>query len=210
MTEVFDEAWWDERYASAPAIWSGAVNPNLEREVAGLTPGSALEVGSGEGADAIWLAERGWRVTALDISSVALDRARANAAAAGTDVAGRIGWRRVDLLTWDPGAEVFDLVSAQYMHLPSAQRVPVFRRLAAAVAPGGTLLVVGHHVSDLDTTVHRHADRDMFFTGADITADLPDDAWQVVTDTVTGRVRRDDQGRDVTIHDTVVRATRRT
>ena len=209
MTEVFDEAWWDERYASAPAIWSGAVNPALEREAEGLAPGSALDVGTGEGADAIWLARRGWRVTALDISSVALARARANAEAAGTQVAERIEWRQADLLTWDAGPERYDLVSAQYMHLPSAQRVPVFRRLAAAVAPGGTFLVVGHHVSDLDTTVHRHADRDMFFTGADIAADLPDDTWQIVTDAVPGRVRQDDEGRDVTIHDTVVRATRR-
>src|SRR3954447_9701012 len=95
---MFDQAWWDERYRSAPAIWSGAVNVNLAREAEGLAPGSALDVGSGEGADALWLAQRGWRVTALDISPVALARAEGNARTLGLQVSDRITWRQADLL----------------------------------------------------------------------------------------------------------------
>src|ERR1700738_3548715 len=107
---------WDARYGSAEAIWSGNPNPQLVAQVADLRPGTALDVGSGEGADAIWLAERRWQVTGIDVSTVALERAALLAAAAGQDVADRITWQQADILTWDPAQRQFDLVSAQFMH----------------------------------------------------------------------------------------------
>jgi SAM-dependent methyltransferase len=141
----FTAEFWDDRYGSAGQIWSGQPNPQLVAQAAGLTPGDALDVGCGEGADAIWLAAQGWTVTAVDISTVALQRAAGHAAARGGEVAGRIRWRQADLMSWDPAGEQFDLVSAQFMYLPEAELWALHRRLAAAVRPGGTLLVVLHH-----------------------------------------------------------------
>ena len=139
-TEVFDAAFWDARYGSAPAIWSGEPNPQLVAEVAELTPTTALDVGCGEGADAVWLAERGWQVTALDISRVALDRAAAHARAAGPEIAERITWQQADLTEGVTLTETYGLVSAQFMQLPPPQRDDLYRALAALVAGGGTLL----------------------------------------------------------------------
>jgi SAM-dependent methyltransferase len=141
----FTREFWDERYRSAEQLWSGQPNAQLVAQTAGLTPGDALDVGCGEGADAIWLASQGWSVTATDISAVALERAAAHAAERGDEIAGRISWRQADLLSWDPGAQQYDLVSAQFMYLPEAELKSLHRRLAAAVRPGGTLLVVLHH-----------------------------------------------------------------
>ena len=138
---MWTQEFWDERYGSATTIWSGNPNPHLVARVADLRPGTALDVGSGEGADAIWLAEQGWQVTGIDVSMVALERAAQLAAAAGQDVADRITWQQADILTWDPAPRQFDLVSAQFMHLPRSAREVVYRRLAAAVRPDGSLLM---------------------------------------------------------------------
>jgi SAM-dependent methyltransferase len=209
MSDMFSEEAWDERYQSRPSLWSGKPNPNLVSETQGLTAGTALDAGAGEGADAIWLAERGWRVTALDVSTVALQRAAGHAAERGPEIADRVEWRHADLRSWDPGADGFDLVAAHYLQLPAALRADVFGRLAAAVAPGGTLLVVGHHPSDLQTTVPRPPMPELFYTGDDIAALLDVDDWKIVTNDAPGRVVTDPDGNPVTIHDTVFRATRR-
>jgi SAM-dependent methyltransferase len=209
MSDMFSEEAWDERYQSRPSLWSGKPNPNLVSETQDLTAGSALDAGAGEGADAIWLAERGWRVTAIDVSTVALQRAAAHAAERGPEIADRIAWRQADLRSWDSGAEGFDLVAAQYLQLPAALRTDVFGRLAAAVAPGGTLLIVGHHPSDLQTTVPRPPMPELFYTGDDIAALLDADGWEIVTNDAPGRSATDPDGQQVTIHDTVFRATRR-
>jgi hypothetical protein len=100
-------------------------------------------------------------------------------------------------------------VSAQYLHLPDPLRGDVFRRLAASVAPGGNLLIAGHHPSDLQTTMPRPPMPELFFTGADIVALLDPQAWEVVTDTAAPRQATDPDGSAVTIHDTVLRARRR-
>jgi SAM-dependent methyltransferase len=145
ITIHFSREFWDERYRSAEQLWSGEPNAQLVAQTAGLTPGDALDVGCGEGADAIWLASQGWTVTAADISAVALERAAAHAAERGDEIAGRIGWRQADLFSWDPGSQQYDLVSAQFMYLPEAELKSLHRRLAVAVRPGGTLLLVLHH-----------------------------------------------------------------
>jgi SAM-dependent methyltransferase len=204
----YDQEFWDERYRSAHSLWSGNPNPNLVAEADGLAVGAALDAGAGEGADAIWLARRGWRVTAVDISSVALDRASAHAAAAGAEVAGRINWLREDILRWRPPEREYALVSAQYMHLPPEHRASVYGRLAAAVADRGTLLIVGHHPSDMQTTMPRPQQPDLFFTGEDLAAELGGDGWEIVTNAAAPREVTDPQGRLVTIHDTVFRARR--
>jgi SAM-dependent methyltransferase len=209
MSDLFSEAAWDERYRSRPSLWSGKPNPNLVSETQDLTTGRALDAGAGEGADAIWLAERGWRVTAIDVSTVALQRAAEHAAERGPEIADRIEWRQADLRSWDPGTEGFDLVAAHYLQLPAALRAEVFRRLAAAVAPGGTLLIVGHHPSDLQTTVPRPPMPELFYTGDDIAGLLDADGWEIVTNDAPDRAATDPDGRQVTIHDTVFRAARR-
>ena len=145
ITIHFSREFWDERYRSAEQLWSGEPNAQLVAQTAGLTAGDALDVGCGEGADAIWLASQGWTVTAADISAVALERAAAHAAERGDEIAGRISWRQADLFSWDPGSQQYDLVSAQFMYLPEAELTSLHRRLAVAVRPGGTLLLVLHH-----------------------------------------------------------------
>lgn len=203
----FDQEFWDERYRSAHSLWSGNPNPNLVAEAAGLTPGTALDAGAGEGADAIWLASRGWRVTAVDISGVALDRAAGHAAALGDAVAERIAWLREDILQWHPPERAYDLVTSQYMHFPADSRRVVYARLAAAVRETGTLLIVGHHLSDLQTSVPRPQQPELFFTGADLAAELGG-GWEIVTNVAAPREATDHEGRQVTIHDAVFRARR--
>jgi SAM-dependent methyltransferase len=205
---MFDEAAWEERYRSAPSVWSGQPNPQLLAEASDLPPGTALDIGCGEGADAIWLADRGWRVTAVDFSTTALERGAAHAAVLGPEIAARIEWRHADLRSWTPDPASFDLVSAQYMHLPSAERRPLFARLAAAVAPGGTLLLVGHDVSDLDTGAHRVHDPDMFFTAEEVAASLAPGEWEVLVVDARPRPAKSHEGEGITVHDAVVRAHR--
>jgi SAM-dependent methyltransferase len=209
MSDLFSEAAWDERYRSRDALWSGKPNPYLVSETDGLTPGLALDAGAGEGADAIWLATRGWRVVAIDISAVALARAAAHAVDRGENIARRIEWRHEDLAAFEPAVASFDLVTVQYLHLPAAPRSVVFGRLAAAVAPGGMLLVVGHHPSDLQTTIPRPPLPELFYTGGDIAAMLDNGEWDIVTNAAPGREATDPDGNAVTIHDTVFRARRR-
>lgn len=210
---MFDEQFWEDRYRSVDVdhhhhgLWSGKPNANLVTEAADLPPGTALDAGCGEGADALWLAGRGWRVTAVDIARTALDRAAAHAAAGDPATAARIEWRKEDLLRWEPPAGAWDLVSSQYIHLPPAERDGLVHRLAAAVAPGGTLLVVAHHPSDLDTTVGRPAVPEVFYTADELVAALGD-GWQVVTAEARPRAEQDPDGNAVTVHDTVLRARR--
>jgi len=209
VTEIFSQTFWDERYRSRDELWSGAPNPHLVGQAAELAAGRALDVGCGEGADAIWLARRGWQVTALDVSPVALRRGATRAAEVGADVADRIDWVHRDVLTWEPGLAGYDLVSAQFMQMPEPPRESVFQRLTASVAPGGTLLVVGHHPSDLQTTVPRPPMPELYFTASEVAALLDARAWEIVVDASPERSATDPEGRTVTIHDAVLRARRR-
>jgi len=204
----FSQEFWEQRYRSNPSVWSGNPNPHLISEAADLTPGRALDVGAGEGADALWLAERGWQVTATDISTVALDRGASHAREAGTEVAARIDWLHADLTTWAPQPMTYDLVSAQFMHLPKPQRDAMVARLATSVAAGGTLLIVGHHPSDLQTTIARPPMPELFFTAADIADTLNPEDWDILVSDARPRNATDPDGRPVTIHDAVLRAQR--
>lgn len=206
---VTNEAFWDERYRSSGNLWSGQVNPILVTEAAGLAPGAALDVGCGEGADAIWLAEQGWRVTAVDVSTVALERGAAHALEVSADVAQRITWLHADLTDWVPAPASYDLVSAQFLHLRKDQREVLNRRLAEAVAPGGTLLVVGHDPSDLQTTVPRPSVPGLLFAASEVAASLAAEQWVTQVDEARARQTLDPDGHATTIHDAVLRAQRR-
>ncbi|MFI9761620.1 class I SAM-dependent methyltransferase [Streptomyces sp. NPDC051963] len=135
-------AFWEARYRDTTRVWSGRPNELLVREAADLRPGSALDLGCGEGGDAVWLASRGWRVTGIDISATALERAAEHAVAAG--VGDRIVWERHELGETFPQGR-FDLVSAHYLQSPvGIDQEGVLRRAAEAVAADGTLLIVMH------------------------------------------------------------------
>jgi len=136
---------WDARYRERDgAMWSGRPNGRLVAEVAALAPGRALDVGCGEGADAIWLARRGWSVTAIDVSEVAVCRARSAAEAAGA----RVEWVCGDVLRTPLPADSFDLVSMQYPALPKAAGEAALRGLLDTVCPNGSLLAVYHDLDD--------------------------------------------------------------
>ncbi|WP_062213804.1 class I SAM-dependent methyltransferase [Demequina oxidasica] len=131
---------WNERYA-AKALWSGKVNPTLVIAAGELETGSALDVGCGEGADAVWLASQGWRVRGVDFSQEAL--ARAADAATRENVANRCEWIQADLSVWTTNRS-YDLVTCHFLHEEAAVRGRAWRSAAAAVISGGTLLIVGH------------------------------------------------------------------
>ncbi len=155
---MFEPPSWEERYSGEEKIWSGKPNAQLVAEVSGLTPGTALDVGCGEGGDVIWLAEQGWRVTGADFSANGLARAAGHADEAG--VADRTDWWQVDARTFAADGRSYDLVTTHFLHPPDGGMVEVTRRLAGAVAPGGHLLVVGHAPSEVFTQLtatHRRA-----------------------------------------------------
>ncbi len=176
-----DQRTWDEKYLTQDRLWSGAPNGALLVEAAGLPPGQALDLGCGEGGDALWLAGRGWLVTAVDISRVALERA---AAAAGE---AKVSWTHGDITASPPPAATFDLVSALYFPLPRSAP-GALRSLIAAVAPGGTLLVVGH---DLDGAHHHHLDPEFdpdAYYRPDEVAEALDGSWTIQVNETRPRV----------------------
>lgn len=200
-------ALWDGVYREKAKKWSGNPNPQLILEASDLEPGTALDLGCGEGGDAIWLARRGWTVTAVDVSAVALERAAAHAAEAG--LLGQITWQEQDLATWRP-AQRFDLVSAQFLHSPLLPWRDSVASAAAAVAPGGTLLVVGHHPRGM-TPWRGHQDTEgLFFTPEDVVQKLTGGpgSWQIVVADTRKRTVLGPDGQEATLLDAVLRATR--
>lgn len=149
------EQFWEGHYQKHEQVWSGRANAVLIDVVGPLPAGTALDLGCGEGGDALWLAQRGWRVTAVDVSRTALNRASTYAATAGVE--DRIDFQQHDLTRTFP-AGTFDLVSAQYLHSPlEFPRNLVLQAAARAVAPGGLLLIVGHaSVQPWSWNPHQH------------------------------------------------------
>lgn len=193
---------WDGRYAQLDQVWSGQPNEALVAEVAELPVGRALDVGCGEGADAVWLALRGWRVTALDVSQVALDRAAAAAGAAGVDV----HWLLSGLVEADTVAGGYDLVSAQYPALARSSDDAAEHALLRAVAPGGVLLVVHHGRVDAEHARGHGFDPDDYVSPGGVAALLGQD-WRVEALEERPRAARGGAGAHHA-HDVVLRATR--
>jgi SAM-dependent methyltransferase len=188
---TFDKEYWRQHWqeaGSAPL----PPNPYLVAEVAGLSPGTAVEAGCGEGAEAIWLAQQGWRVTAVDISPEALERAAARAG----DV--EVDWVEADLTTWEPAAQV-DLVTTHYAH-PAMPQLAFYRRVSEWVSPGGTLLVVGHRHD-----AHGHEPEAAQVSLDSVGAILDEAGWRLET---AQEHLRTVPGREAPLQDVVVRATR--
>ncbi|MFF5114412.1 FAD-dependent oxidoreductase [Streptosporangium sp. NPDC000509] len=203
---VPEEEFWDLRYRESDQIWSGNPNVVLVREITGVEPGSALDLGCGEGADAIWLARRGWRVTATDISGVALERAARHAASA--DVTGLVDWQRHDLGVSFPQG-VFDLVSAHFLHSPGDMpREKILRTAASAVAPGGTLLIVGH--AGLPAWEHNPHPDVHLPTPQEVleSLELPEGEWEVLLCEEHERIQNDPEGQPTTRTDNVLKVRR--
>jgi SAM-dependent methyltransferase len=191
---------WNEIYRERDQLWSGKVNGSLVAEVQDLPVGRALDVGCGEGADALWLAENGWTVTAADVAETAIERAQTEAARQGASIT----WLATDILTDPPSTAGFDLVTLHYPAFDIAQRSETVAALTGAVAPGGLLLAVGHAPpEDPDSIPFDPAD---WVQPADIAADLGE-GWTIETHETRPRPGDHHHGSPHT-HDVVVRARR--
>jgi len=220
----FDKDYWEQHWrrgtSGGPAAMEGnPPNPYLVRGTRSLTPGTALDAGCGAGAEAVWLATKGWQVTAADISPEALDRASRLATTSG--VSEQVRWIEADLTAWSPDTQ-FDLVTTHYAH-PAMAQLAFYERISGWVAPGGTLLIVGHldthHSTHThDTHAHHVADNghhgqqppaEASVTVADISAGLDDTVWKIVTAEEHHRTLTGAGGHAVDLRDVVVQATRR-
>ena len=155
---------WNARYAAKVLLWTAEPNRLFASEVEGLEPGRALDLACGEGRNAVWLAERGWRVTAVDFSDVALEKARRLAASRGVEVE----WVVADLLAFEPDPRSFDLVALLYLQLPHEELERAVAAAAEAVAPGGTLIVLGHDTRNLTEGHGGPKDASVLYTPADV------------------------------------------
>lgn len=201
---MFEPPSWDERYSGDDQVWSGNPNAQLVAEVSALTPGTALDVGCGEGGDVIWLARQGWSVTGADFSKAGLARAARHAEEAG--VGDRTDWWQVDARTFAADGRSYDLVTTHFLHPPNGGMVEVTRRLAEAVAPGGHLLVVGHAPSEAFS--HRSAShRNAMFRAEDLLPALPCSFDVLVQEQRPRTVTR--EGKTVHIDDATLLARRR-
>lgn len=210
----FSADYWEDRYRNGGGASRLDPSPSLLAEAADLPPGTALDAGCGWGADALWLAARGWTVTAVDVSPAAVDQARQAAEAADPQAAAHIAWTPADLTTWDPGPGGFDLVTSHYVHVPGTQEA-LFARLASWVAPGGTLLVVGHGHTPVQHGHGHGGDHPgsppdtARVRLAQITAALPDTEWEIVAaEPRTHTISRPGGGPPAVLDDVLVRAHR--
>jgi SAM-dependent methyltransferase len=158
---------WNRKHGEAGPLFGVEPNRFLAAEAAGLPPGRALDVACGAGRNAVWLAERGWTVTGVDFSGVALAHARRLAEARGVEVE----WVDGDLRGWQPPAE-YDLVAMLYLHVPANERRAVLSRAVASLAPGGALLVVGHHSDNIEHGSGGPKDPRVLYSAEDVAADL--------------------------------------
>jgi SAM-dependent methyltransferase len=196
---------WDERYAAAEQVWSRGPNQFVEAELAELPPGRALDLACGEGRNALWLAGRGWQVTAVDFSAVAVERGRSLAGDLSVD------WRVGDALT-EPLPQV-DLAVLAYLQLTPDERRTAVRRAFEALAPGGTLFVVAHDSTNLTEGTGGPQDPSVLYTAEDLLGDLAGHDLDVVRAERVGRAVAvdDDHGgtADATAWDALLRVVRR-
>lgn len=201
-----DGSSWDQRYASTELVWSAAPNRFVVSELTGMRPGRALDLGTGEGRNAVWLAEQGWAVTGIDFSEVGLDKARRLAASRGVSA----DWVAQDLATLRPGQVGYDLVLICYIHLPPPQRAALLHTALRSLADEGTLLVIGHDLSNLSEGTGGPQDPDLLYTPEIVVAELGGAGTRAEilrAERVQRPVRTD--GEVLTAIDTLVRAVRR-
>ena len=208
-----DRTSWNERYSGSDLVWPTSPNRWVVAQLEGHIPGDALDLGCGEGRNAMWLAEQGWAVTAVDFAENALAKARQEAAAvlAPAD-AERISWVQGDVLTYEMPTSAYDLVLSTYVHLPDYERREMLRNCVRALRPGGTLLVVGHDTTNLTEGVGGPQEAAILFTGADIEGDLQDHLGSgALSLERSGRVAREVETEEGTVvaWDALFRARRR-
>ena len=175
-----DSAQWDDRYSTSELIWTGRANQFVEAHLADLEPGTAIDLGAGEGRNAVWLASRGWTVTAVDFSQVGLDKAQQLAAEHGVEVATVCA----DATAWTPDAPA-DLVVLSYLQLPSEQQRLLLEHAATWLTPGGTLLVIAHDRSNVEHGYGGPPSPDVCYTVDETVAAL--DALEITTAEVAER-----------------------
>ncbi len=160
---------WNRKHGEAGLLFGAVPNRFLVAEVEGMSPGRALDLACGAGRNAVWLAEQGWTVTGADFSDVALANAAGLAAERGVEVE----WVEADAVEWEPPTRAFDLVAVLYLQLPADERGAALAHAAGAVGPGGTLLVVGHHLENLSGGHGGPEDPSVLFTQDEVAAELP-------------------------------------
>jgi SAM-dependent methyltransferase len=203
MSRSMDSEAWNRRYGGTELVWTANPNRFLVSETAGLTPGRALDVACGEGRNAVWLAEQGWRATGVDFSDVALAKAQGLAEARGVAV----DWLHADVIAHRPDERAYDLVIVFYLQLAEADRRPALRAAADAVAAGGTFLLVAHDSSNLE---HGHGGPQhpaVLYTGADVVADIDGSGLVVERAGVVERPVQVSEGERIAL-DALVRAHR--
>ena len=211
-----DSRAWDERYAGSEMVWSSTPNQFVAAEVADLPVGRAVDLAAGEGRNALWLAEQGWEVTAVDFSLVGLDKGRQVEAARphGRDL--KVEWVHADVLEWEPGPVGYDLAVLAYLQLPEQERRTAVRVGFGALGVGGTLLVVAHDSSNLAEGTGGPQDPAVLYTAEEVLGDLDGERFDVVraervTRVVTGGDDHEDGHRgepDRTAYDCLVRLVR--
>jgi SAM-dependent methyltransferase len=190
---------WDKRYASVDNLWAVKPNRFLVAEVAELEPGRALDLACGEGQNAIWLATLGWDVTGVDFSEVAIAKARARAERDGA----RVAFACADLLEYEAAPGAFDLVLLLYLHILAGERRRVLAEANLALAPGGTLVLIGHDSTNMTDGVGGPSDPRLLFTPDEIADELH--GLEIVK---AERVLRDVDGESRDAIDALVRARR--
>ncbi len=200
-----EREYWNQRYAAKEFIWTAEANRFVAEETASLAPGKALDLAAGEGRNAVWLAEQGWQVQAVDLSDVAIDKARQLAAA--RNVADRIDFRAADLRDYAPQEKGFDLVMLIYLQLSQAELSPIVERAVRAVAPGGTFLLVAHDSSNLEHGYGGPQNPDVLYTAEQIIPAL-EEQFDIERAGVAERPVKTDDGVKVAL-DCLVRARRR-
>jgi SAM-dependent methyltransferase len=208
MTTSETQTFWEGHYGKGDRVWSGRANPVLVSTVEKMSPGTALDLGCGEGGDAVWLASRGWRVTASDVSPTAIARGQRAAEAAG--VSDLISWEAHDFtVSWPEGT--FDLVSAQFLQAPIEYAVEYVLPVAATkVAPGGLLLIVSHASAPSWLPSDHHGHNVRFPTPQETleSLELNSDAWRVDRVEVSQRELAAPDGTPGHLFDSVVAVTR--
>lgn len=198
-----DSEAWNRRYEGSELVWTAQPNRFLVAETEALVPGRGLDLACGEGRNAVWLAEHGWRMTGVDFSSVGLEKASKLASGRGVEA----DWVVADLFSYEPEAEAFDLVVVFYLQVPAAQRAPVMRAAARGVAPGGALLVVAHDSTNLEHGYGGPPSPAVLYTAQDVAGDIEDSGLVIERAECVERPVATDAGQRVAL-DALLRARR--
>ena len=203
MDPAMDSASWDRRYGGRELVWTANPNRFLVAETRDLAPGRAIDLGCGEGRNAIWLAERGWQMVGVDFSEVGLQKARELADARSVSVE----WVAADLLEYRPEPRAFDLVLVFYLQVPAGERQPILRAAVDAVAPGGTFLLVAHDSTNLQHGYGGPQTPAVLYTAHDVVDDLDGAGLQIERAERVERPVKTPDGERVAL-DALVRARR--